>query len=315
LGNFISNKFLSTARCILAALSILLILAPLPVYVRAQDKDQKKEAQKEIQQKDTGKVASPKEVEKDKKKQEAAPEVKLSPAEVIAEYVIIAYGTRPALQTARANIQEDGTIKLVTDQGNITGNYTLRQSRREKSTQDLLRVDLDLSPPENQTSGKGIKYIIAYNGASVWSAQNDQYRNAAPEAEAAFQAQLTHDYASLLRYKEDGSTLEMKKPETIVGVDCNVLEMTSPDGTKTTYWISTKTFRILHLEYALNLAQGQQPIKYRVSFFYTPLRVVQNTLVPTRRVMLQDGKLVQEVSITQFNYSAKFDPEIFQHLP
>jgi hypothetical protein len=109
--------------------------------------------------------------------------------------------------------------------------------------------------------------------------------------------------------------LELKKPETIVGVDCNVLEMTSPDGSKTTYWISTKTFRILHLEYSLNLAQGQQPIKYRVSFFYTPLRVIQNTLVPTRRVMLQDGKLVQEVTITQFNYSAKFDPEIFQHLP
>jgi hypothetical protein len=311
LGNFMSNRFLSSACCALAALSILFTIAPLPNVVRAQDKEQKKEAQ----QKETGKPASPKENEKDKKKQEAAPEVKLSPAEIIAEYVIIAYGTRAALQTARANIQEDGTIKLITDQGNITGNYTLRQSRREKSTQDLLRVDLDLSPPENQTSAKAIKYIIAYNGASVWSAQNDQYRNAAPEAEAAFQAQLTHDYASLLRYKEDGSTLDLKKPETIVGVDCNVLEMTSPDGTKTTYWVSTKTFRILHLEYMLNLPQAPQPIKYRVSFFYTPLRVVQNTLVPTRRVMLQDGKLVQEVTITQFNYSAKFDPEIFQHLP
>lgn len=315
MGNFINHRFLSSACCALATLYVLFILAPPLVVVRAQDKAKKKEAPKEGQQKEAGKASSPKENEKDKKKQEAAPEVKLSPGEVIAEYVIIAYGTRAALQTARANIQEDGTIKLITDQGNITGNYTLRQSRREKSTQDLLRVDLDLSPPENQTSGKPIKYIIAYNGASVWSAQNDQYRNAAPEAEAAFQAQLIHDYASLLRYKEDGSTLDLKKPETIVGVECNVLEMTSPDGTKTTYWISTKTFRILHLEYALTLAQGQPPIKYRVSFFYTPLRVVQNTLVPTRRVMMQDGKLVQEVTITQFNYSAKFDPEIFQHLP
>ena len=194
----------------------------------------------------------------------------------------------------------------------------MRHSRREKSTQDLLRVDLELTPPENaknQATAKLIKYIIAYNGASVWSAQNEQYVNPRPEAEAAFQAQLTHDYTSLMRYKEDGSTLELKKPETVVGVECNVLEMTSPDGSKTTYWISGKTYRILHLEYAITLAQGQPPIKYRISFFYTPFRVIQNTLVPTRRAMMQDGKFVQEVTITQFNYSSKFDSEIFQHLP
>lgn len=311
MANFISNRFLTSLQSILAAITILIVLAPQLVSAQEQEKGQKKESQ----QKETGKVASPKEGEKGKQKPEAAPEIKLSPAETVAEYVILAYGTRPALQAARANIQEDGTIKLMTDQGSISGNYTLRQSRREKSSQDLLRVDLDLTPPETQTSGKPIKYVIAYNGASVWSAQNDQYRNAAPEAEAAFQAQLTHDYASLLRYKEDGSTLELKNKETVVGVECNVLEMTSPDGSKTTYWISAKTYRILHLEYSLTLAQGQTPIKYRVSFFYTPLRVIQNTLVPTRRVMLQNGKLVQEVTINQFNYSAKFDPEIFQHLP
>jgi hypothetical protein len=314
LGNFISYRLLPGAVSLLATLSILLMLAPQFSSVHAQDKEQKKETQKEIKQKDTGKVASPKEIEKDKKQQEATPQVQLTPAETIAEFVIIAYGTRAALQVARANIQEEGTIKLVTETGNITGNYNLRQSRREKSSQDLLRVDLELTVPETP-SNKPIKYIIAYNGASVWSAQNDQYRNPAPEAEAAFQAQLTHDYTSLLRYKEDGSTLEMKKPETVVGVECNVLEMTSPDGSKTTYWISAKTYRILHLEYLLPLAQGQKPIKYRVSYFYTPFRVIQNTLVPTRRVMTQDGKLVQEVTITQFNYSSKFDAEIFQHLP
>jgi outer membrane lipoprotein-sorting protein len=315
LGNFISNRLLPMAVTALTTVSILLMLAPQISFVYAQDKEQKKETEKEIKQKDTGKVASPKEIEKDKKKQEAAPQVQLTPAETIAEFVIIAYGTRPALQTARANIHEEGTIKLVTESGNISGNYSLRQSRREKSIQDLLRVDLELTPPDNQSSAKPIKYIIAYNGASVWSAQNDQYRNPAPEAEAAFQAQLTHDYTSLLRYKEDGATLELKKAETVVGVDCNVLEMTSPDGSKTTYWISAKTYRILHLEYSLPIAQGQQPVKYRISFFYTPFRVIQNTLVPTRRVMMQNGKLVQEVTITQFNYSAKFDPEIFQHLP
>jgi hypothetical protein len=297
-------------------MAILLMLAPQLSSAYSQDKETKKEEKKESKQKDTGKVASPKEIDKDKKKVEAAPEVKYTPGETLAEYVIIAYGTRTALQTARANIQEEGTIRLATDQGDMTGNYNLRHSRREKSTQDLLRVDLELTPPENASAAtKSIKYIIAYNGASVWSAQNEQYITPRPEAEAAFFAQLTHDYTSLLRYKEDGSTVELKKPETVVGVECNVLEMTSPDGSKTTYWISSKTYRILHLEYALTLGQGQQPIKYRISFFYTPFRVIQNTLVPTRRVMMQDGKFVQEVTITQLNYATKFDVEIFQHLP
>jgi hypothetical protein len=303
---------------------ILFGLLTVPTFGLADSQDKKpdqkdkKTAEKELNQKDTGKVPTPKEIEKDKKKQETTSEVKLSPAEVLAEYVIIAYGTRTVLQSARANIQEEGTIRLATDQGDITGNYLLRQSMREKSSLDLLRVDLDLNTPEaaqNQGAAKTIKYIIAYNGASVWSAQNNQYVNPRPEAEAAFRSQLTHDYSSLLRYKEDGSTLELKKPETLVGVDCNVMEMTSADGTKTTYWISTKTYRIVQLEYSLVLGEGQKPIKYQIAFFYSPFKVIQNTLVPARRKMSQDGKFVQEVMINQCTYGTKFEADVFQHLP
>jgi hypothetical protein len=280
------------------------------------DDQDKKKLQDELK-KDTTKIATPKEVEKAGKKEKAAT-TQYTPAEVVAEYVIIAYGTRQGIKTARANIQEEGTIRLATDQGEISGTYMLRQSMRDKSPQDLLRVDLDLSTPDNsqrQGAASSVKYIIAYNGASVWSAQNGTYVNPRPEAEAAFKAQLSHEFAALLRYKEDGSTLELKKPETIVGVDCNVLEMTSPDGSKTTYWVSTKTYRIVHSEYSMSLGEGQPPVKYRISYFYTPFKVVQNTLVPARKVMYQDGKFVQEISLNQLNYSVKFDPEIFSHLP
>ncbi|MEW6129704.1 MAG: hypothetical protein AB1757_21880 [Acidobacteriota bacterium] len=287
-----------------------------PVEQEKKQPEDKKKLQEELK-KDTTKIASPKEVEKTgKKEKEAAPQI--TPAEAVAEFVIIAYGTRPALKAARANIQEEGTIRLATDQGDITGTYLLRQTMREKSTDDLLRVDLDLTTPDSaqrQGAASSVKYVIAYNGASVWSAQNAQYINPRPEAEAAFKAQLTHEFAALLRYKEDGSTLELKKPETVVGVECNVLEMTSKDGSKTTYWISAKTYRVVHAEYTVALTEGQPPVKYRISYFYTPFRVVQNTLVPSRRVMYQDGKFVQEITINQLNYSVKLDPEIFSHLP
>jgi hypothetical protein len=315
-----TQKFFSLLT-ITIGLSGLLLPSPNVLAMVQENKPaqkDKKAEEKELQQKDTGKVPTPKEIEKDKKKQEAAPQVKLTPAEVLAEYVIIAFGTRGVLQTARANIQEEGTIRLATDQGDISGTYLLRHSTREKSVQDLLRVDLDLNTPEaaqSQGAAKSIKYIIAYNGASVWSAQNNQYVNPRPEAEAAFRAQLTHDYSSLLRYKEDGSTLDLKKPETLVGVDCNVLEMTSPDGSKTTYWISTKTYRIVQLEYSLSLGEGQKPVKYQIAYFYSPFKVIQNTLVPTRRKMSQDGKFVQEVIISQCTYGTKFEADVFQHLP
>ncbi|HEY7547487.1 MAG TPA: hypothetical protein VID27_21500, partial [Blastocatellia bacterium] len=125
---------------------------------------------------------------------------------------------------------------------------------------------------------------------------------------------LTHDYTTLLYYKEDGSKLELKDPETVVGIQTNVVDLTTPEGEKTRYWISKSTLRIVHLEYELKLTEDQPPVKYHVSFFYTPYKVVQNTLVPSRRVMMQDGKFAQEMTLSSATYSAKLDPEVFQHL-
>src|ERR1700720_4293320 len=120
---------------------------------------------------DSSKLPNEKELEK-AKKQEAT--VKLTQAEGIVELALIAYGGRKQLDTVRAAIQEAGSIRLATDQGDLTGNYLLRSIRKEKSWHDLRRVDLELSTPEAaQTQNAApIKYVIGFNGASVWSAQN-----------------------------------------------------------------------------------------------------------------------------------------------
>jgi len=259
-------------------------------------------------------VPAPKEVEK--KAAGKTTQLQLSPAETIVETTIFAYGGRKQLDTVRASIEEDGNIRLATDQGDLSGSYVLRSMRKEKTWLDLLRVDIELKPAETSSASapSAIKYIIAYNGASVWSAQNGQYVNPRAEAETAFRAQMTHEYMALLRYKEDGSKLEMIGPETVVGVDTNVIGMTNPNGEKTRYWISTKTYRIVYAEYELQLGEKKAPTKYRLAYFYTPFRVVQGTLVPVRRVMTQDGKFVQEITLGNINYTAKLDPEVFQHL-
>ena len=101
-----------------------------------------------------------------------------------------------------------------------------------------------------------------------------------------------------------------------MGVDTFVVDLTTPEGEKTRFWLSAKTYRVLHCEYELKLAEGQPPTKYRVDYYYTPFSsaVVQNTLLPVRREMKQDGKFVQEIKLTNIGYAAKLDPEIFQHL-
>jgi hypothetical protein len=280
----------------------------------AQSKEQE---QTDVKNKDTGKAPAPKEAEKAKDKLKAqAGAVKLSPPEVLAETVIFAYGSRPALQAARSSISEQGTIRIATEQGDLSGAFTLRRVQKEKSWQDLFRTDLELEAPDSaQRAGSPakVKFTMTFNGASVWGAQNDQYMSPAAESELAFRSQLVHDYTTLLRYKEDGSKVELVGPETVVGIDTQVLDLTLPTGEKTRFWISAKTYRILHLEYQMKLPNGSSPT-IRVSY-YPPYKVVQNTLVPGRRVMEQDGKFVQEITVSQISYSAKLDPDIFVHLP
>jgi hypothetical protein len=267
-----------------------------------------------VQQKDDGKLPSDKELEKKKAEAKAA-QVKLSPVELLAETSIFAYGGRKQLEVARAAIHEEGTIRLASDQGDLTGSYSLRAMRREKSWQDLLRVDLEMAPPGSTDANRSaIKYVIGFNGASVWSAQNGQYMTLAPSAERAFRAQLTHEYTALLRYKEDGSKIELIGPDTVVGVETNMIDLTTANGDKTRFWISTKTYRVVQCEYEVKLDDSQPPTKYLLKYFYTPFRVVQNTLVPVRRLMTQDSKFVQEIVINTAVYSAKLDPEVFQHL-
>jgi len=313
-----SGFTLSSTRVVaIVALTVALIVVSYSASLATPQRTNRTPAG-EPERKDDSKVPDAKALEKAKKQEAAAGQVKLTQAEGMVELALIAYGGRKQLDTVRAGIQESGSIRLATDQGDLTGNYVLRSLRKEKSWQDLLRVDLELSAPEaaQTPNAAPIKYVIGFNGASVWSAQNGQYVNPRSGADVAFRAQLTHEYMALLRYREDGSKLSYIGPETVVGVDTNVIELTTQEGEKTRFWLSSKTFRILHCEYELKLVDGQPPTKYRIDYYYTPnsAAVVQNTLVPVRREMKQDGKFVQEIKLTNITYSAKLDPEVFQHL-
>ncbi|MEW6736634.1 MAG: hypothetical protein AB1489_35420, partial [Acidobacteriota bacterium] len=234
-----------------------------------------------------------------KKKDELAKRMEKLTAEQLAELVILAYGGRAELQQVRTNGVEDGLIRLPTDNKDIEGRIFRKFLRRDNGS-DLLRVDVEL-PTQKLTFG--------YNGYTMWAARDGVNFTPTKEAEQGFLASLTHKYEALLRYKEQESTVTRCGSDCIVGIDTEMLDLIRKDGSKTRFYISTKTFRILHLEYELQVTADGPPTKYRESFY--DFRPVQNTLVPTKQVLYENGRLVQEIRLTQIKYHDKLDEEIF----
>ncbi|HYL98864.1 MAG TPA: hypothetical protein VEZ90_07905, partial [Blastocatellia bacterium] len=235
----------------------------LPSQWTFASQDQKGQKDQKDQQ-ETKKDAPPptnKEIERIQEKLAKAKgsDLKLTPGEIIAETSILAYGGRVLLKTAHAAMIEQGRIRLATDQGDVSGTYMLRRVWKEKSADDLLRTDIELDTPEEaqkQGAPKKVKYVLGYNGASVWAAQNGQYITPTPESVEAFKSQLTHDFTTLLRYKEDGAKVDYIGQESVVGIDTNIIELTAANGEKTRFWVSARSYHILHMAYDLKLPDG-----------------------------------------------------------
>jgi hypothetical protein len=223
-------------------------------------------------------------------------------AETIAETVIAVYGGRQQLNSVRVNGIERANVMLPGPNGILQGQLTTRFVRKDKSSLDFKRIDLILQGSDSLS--------IGFNGAKLWSTLNGLQIEARPEQAKTFQASLIHTYTALLRYREDGSKVENKGQQTIMGLDCYVLLMTHDDGSQTTFFISTKSFRVLHADYELKLA-GDTPTKFRVSYYeYKP---IQNITVPMRTKVYENGQLTQEIITTSINFNIVIEDDVFNH--
>lgn len=231
-------------------------------------------------------------------------------AEELAEFVTFIYGGRYQLSKVYNSGREEGRITIATTNGELAGDYTRRFINGPAMAQDRVRLDIifETSPkPENQ-----LRYTLAYNGASVWAAQNGQYISPDGAASSAFKASIFNDYTALFRYYEDGSKLVRKDPIKIQGIDLDVIEMTRADGTKLTFLISSRTYRILHVDYEVVLAEGQLPVHFRESF--SDFQALQQTLVPGKRKLRQNDQLVQTIELKNATYGSTFDDSVFLQL-
>lgn len=228
---------------------------------------------------------------------------KVFTAEQVAESAIFIYGSRPVLAQIRRNGVERGRICRPTcDAASRTeeATYERRFVRGENSEKDKVRLDQKMPT---------LEYSLIYGEGKLFGIINGASFTPRQDAANVFLSQQRHSIDSLLRYKENGSTLTMIGKDKQKGLDLYVLEVTDKDKQKTRYFISTKSLRVAWLEYEEG-SGGAEPLKFRRTFH--DYRYAQSTLVPYRSVLLQDGKRTQETLILTVTYGAKLDDALFK---
>jgi hypothetical protein len=221
--------------------------------------------------------------------------------EQIVESVILIYGTRPGLDQIRRFGVERGKITRYNAEGNAEeANYERRFIRGENLDKDKIRLDQKMSTME---------YSLIYGDGKLFGLINGAAFTPRQDAMASFISQHHHSIDSLLRYKECGSTLTLVGKEQQKGLDLFVVDLIDKEKRKTRYYISARSLRILWLEYEEGVPGGA-PLKYTKKFL--DYRPVQQTLVPYRTLLFEDGRQSQEVRVLTITYGIKVSDSIFK---
>jgi hypothetical protein len=224
-------------------------------------------------------------------------------AEQVAESSIFLYGSRPLLAQIRRNGLERGRIcKPACDLGKTEeATYERRFVRGESMDKDKIRLDQKMPT---------LEYSLIYGSGRLWGIINGASFTPRQDASDTFLAQHRHSLDTLLRYKENGSTLSMVGKDKQKGLELFIVDVIDKDKHSTRYYISTKTLHILWLEYEEPAPGGSEPLKYSRKFM--DYRYAQGTLVPYRTVLLEDGKQIQETRILNVTYGLKLDDALFK---
>lgn len=222
-------------------------------------------------------------------------------AEQLAESTIFIYGSRPVLAQIRRNGVERGRITRFMPEGKTEeSTYERRFVRGENAEKDKIRLDQKLPTME---------YSLIFGEGKLWGIINGATFVPRQDTASAFLSQHRHSIEALLRYKENGATLNLIGKDKQKGLDLFVLDMTDKDKRTTRYYISARSLHVLWLEYEEPNAAGT-PAKYSKKFF--DYRYAQSTLVPYRTVLLEDGRETQETRILTVTFGTKLDDSLFQ---
>lgn len=224
-------------------------------------------------------------------------------AEQVAESVVFIYGRREFLQQIRRNGVERGRLTRIADDGRTEETtYERRFVRGENSLKDKIRVDQKMPT---------MAFSLIYGDGRTWGVINGSAFTPRQEATTSFLSEQWHGLDTLLRYKEDGSTVALINREKQKGLDLYVLDLTDKEKRVTRYYISAKSLHVLWLEYEQAPADGSKPVKFMKK--YADYRYAQGTLVPYSTRTFENGKQTQEQRILTVTYGVKMDDTLFQN--
>jgi len=220
-------------------------------------------------------------------------------AEQVAESVIYVNGTREGLTHVRHSGVERGIIRRSVSDGKVEElTYESRFIHGDSMDKDRIRLEQKMPTAE---------FALIYSDGQVWGVLNETVFTPRSESSQEFTNRQWYGIDALLRYKENGSTLNYIGKEKQKGVDMHVLDVTDKQGRKTRYYISAKSLRVLALEYELPGTSG----KFMRKFY--DYRVAQGTLVPYRSILYRDDQQVEETQILTVTYGLKVDEAQFKN--
>lgn len=219
----------------------------------------------------------------------------------IAEASIIVYSGltgRVGLGQVRKTTVEIGKITYIQPDGSRqNADYTRRVIRGDSFGEEKIRFDQKFANAE---------YALVFDRGSIFGVTSGNFRfDPREDAQRSFRNRIVHGVEALLRYRENGSTVELKESEKIMGVDYNVLEMTDKQDRKTRFYVSKKSYRVLMLEYE------DGGVKYRRKFY--DHNYAQGTLVPYRSVLWADDKIIEEVDIATITFGQVVEESLFEY--
>ncbi len=219
-------------------------------------------------------------------------------AEQVVETSIVTYAFptgRLRMDQIRKTATERGTLKIMNADGKMdTATYERWALRGEDSSKEKIRLDQQY-PTANYALIRSDEQIFGIYNNSVFVPRED--------AAKAFENRTVRGLDAFLRYKENGSTLELAGREKKLGVEFYLIDVTDKAGRKTRFYVSVKTFRVMMLEYE------EDGVKFLRKFY--DYNYAQGTLFPYHSVLYADGKVIEEVEVGTVTFGQKVDESLF----
>ena len=224
-------------------------------------------------------------------------------ADQVAETVVFFYGfpgyvTQPMgrerlNQIRKTTIEKGRTTVTGADGKTEQATYQRYVIRGDDLTKEKIRLDQDLP---------SVKYALIFND-KIFGVYNNTVFAPRDDTTKAFDNQINHGLEALLRYKENGSTVELASREKLMGVDYYVLDVTDKQSRKTRFYVSAKSYRVMMLTY------DEAGVKYKRRFY--DYNYAQGTLVPYRSVLWADDKQVEESEVGTITFGQRVDEGLF----